>query len=577
MRRLFSLDTLVRSVRQCAHRFPVTVGFIAAQTAFLLLTAWASNDLFSDRTEVAVNYYLAVGTLLTTVLQLWGEEVKNSRTLRITGIVAHTALLADAAYLYHIYDNASMEVWVAHAAVVTALTLCLFILPFFRERDDVASWNFTLQLLSVGFSSGLIGAIMCSGICLLTSAVKNLFGVHLSGDWYATWCILFLMTLPALLFLGRIPAGAEKFDRTPCVSAFLHKSIHYLFLPLLGCYLLVLYGYLAKIIFQWELPDGWVSKLVSVLTFGCIGVILGLYPSLHQGTSKTDNRMARFLPLAILPLLVLMTVGIARRLNDYGVTVNRLYLLTLNIWFYLVCAGLFLSRARRVWWISASFAALFLLTSALPLNIVRFTRSQLLAQIESTIKDSYKGQLPMSEEAYYNWLETLPTEVARQVNSRLRYLDYEMKDKTYQQLVSEKVSWWNAGTHIGEDADTVEVAETARRYYYSSTRNADVHEVTLDGRYDAMLIFTDSEAVLPYTKDGAMLMPVSNGTQPIDTVEVRMGDLRKWDALSNFKPHDLPCRREGCRFVLNRFNAQIRADNDSLDFTYSGYYLIQKP
>ena len=91
-------------------------------------------------------------------------------------------------------------------------------------------------------------------------------------------------------------------------------------------------------------------------------------------TLRFEQRVARGLPIAILPLLVLMTIGIARRFNDYGITLNRLYLLTLNIWFYIVCIGLFVLRARRIQWIAVSFAGIFLLTSVLPVNYARLTQ-----------------------------------------------------------------------------------------------------------------------------------------------------------------------------------------------------------
>ena len=37
---------------------------------------------------------------------------------------------------------------------------------------------------------------------------------------------------------------------------------------------------------------------------------------------RSDNWIARWMPVLILPLLLLMTIGIVRRFNDYGITVN---------------------------------------------------------------------------------------------------------------------------------------------------------------------------------------------------------------------------------------------------------------
>lgn len=565
MRRLLSPDRLMQAIRQCTQRFPITVGFIIALSLYLLTDTWA--DPFTKREEITATYYLLVGTLLTTVLQLWGEEVKSRRTRMTTNAIAHLILLADAAYIYATYENSGVEVFLAHASAITALALCLFILPFFKEKDDVASWNFSLRLLISGAASWLIGGVMCGGVCLLTMAIEELFGIDLSYKWETTWMILFLITLPLLLFVGRIPAGDGKFDRTPWVSTFLHKSIRYLFLPLLGCYLLVLYGYLAKIVLEWQLPDGWVSQLVSVLTFGCIAVVLGLYPSLKRGLSKTDGRIVRLLPLAILPLLVLMTVGIARRLGDYGITVKRLYLLALNVWFYAVCLGLYFSRARRVWWIATSFAAFFLATSALPINLTNYTRNWIYRHVEAAIKDSYKGRLPMSEEAYVDWIATLPTEKAEQVNSRLRYLYDDLDDKSKNTLVADSVNWWRIERHIKD--------EHAERSYYSNQSRENLFEIPLNKQYATVFVY--SNVTETYRDTGQTLsVPLHKDGKPLDTLTVSIGDLRKWDAQADFAPRDIPCAHTGNRFIMTGFSLDNAQKEKAHSLTISGYYLVKE-
>lgn len=64
---------------------------------------------------------------------------------------------------------------------------------------------------------------------------------------------------------------------------------------------------------------------------GCIAIEFGLYPTRMAHGKRMDELIARWLPAFVLPLLCLMTIGIIRRFNDYGVTINRLYLITLNV------------------------------------------------------------------------------------------------------------------------------------------------------------------------------------------------------------------------------------------------------
>ena len=257
MKKFFTRQIIIKSVEQCLKRFPVTVGFTVSLAVFLLIVCWGKDELFTERQTFTINYYLTVGSLLSLSLRLWGEEVKRKRIVYIANALLHLLLLADAGYLYLLpEDFPFLETGLAHGSTLTALGLSIFTLPFFREKDDIASWNFTLQLVSHAVTSWIIGGIMCGGLCLLTASFSGLFGLEVNGNFYTTWLIVFCLTLPSLLFLGQIPAGEAKHDRTGHTSAFLSKVIRYLFLPLLGCYLLVLYVYALKILVQWQLPDG---------------------------------------------------------------------------------------------------------------------------------------------------------------------------------------------------------------------------------------------------------------------------------------------------------------------------------
>lgn len=573
MTRRFSLDVLKQVAGQCVRRFPAALSFVVVFTVYLLVKVWTDSSVISSRVDQTAWVYFSAGTLLSVLLQLWGEEVKSVCTRRVVTALAHAALLAWAAYTWYNDDNMLRnEVLWMWLSLVGAMTLAVFVLPFFRERDDVASWNFTWRIFAIAASSWLVGIVMCCGLCLLTASVKYLFGADVSDDWLFTWLILSLFTLPVTLTLGRIPAGELKHDRMLTVFPFLHRSIHYLFLPLLACYMLLLYGYLVKVVVEFQLPDGWVSTLVSALVLGSVAFVLALYPSLRQGTSATDRRVVRVLPFAILPLLVLMTVGVGRRLADYGVTVNRLYVLALLVWFYVVCVGLYLSHARRVWWIPASFALVALLTSAFPVNVTRIARRVVRRSVEASIRETYKGYLPMQRDAYYEWLTTLPAEDAKQINERLKYLDYELRDATVHALVSDSVSWWRANEAIqAEDHD--ESAKSDKYVHYSAdVRTNENYKVEMPSSHATMLVYTEVCHGLPNGRDSVLNIPLLQGSLPIDTVQVRMSDLREWDALTEFSPRCLPCHRKGCTFVLTSYH--LVSVDSTCDFTYSGYYLM---
>ena len=171
MKKFFTRQIIIKSVEQCLKRFPVTVGFTVSLAVFLLIVCWGKDELFTERQTFTINYYLTVGSLLSLSLRLWGEEVKRKRIVYIANALLHLLLLADAGYLYLLpEDFPFLETGLAHWSTLTALWLSIFTLPFFREKDDIASWNFTLQLVSHAVTSWIIGGIMCGGLCLLTAS-----------------------------------------------------------------------------------------------------------------------------------------------------------------------------------------------------------------------------------------------------------------------------------------------------------------------------------------------------------------------------------------------------------------------
>ena len=436
--------TVAEAFQNCLKRFPVTVAFVFALTGHLIYLLAVEGNVSNGKLIYTVSYYLSVGTLLSLTLHLWSEEMKRKATKLVTHAIGHALLLADTYFLYvQSPDRVWTEIIIAHSAAILTLGLSVFFLSFFREKNDVPSWNFALSSLGSFVTANIMGSIMSGGLCLLLFSLEKLFSLDIDARGYGYITILCNVLLAMMLFLGLLPKGEAKHDRKPLARSFLNTAAHYLFLPLTGAYLLVLYIYAAKIFISWELPDGWVSWLVTVLMMGCIAIEFSVYPTRMALAGKWNERVARWLPMLVLPLLVLMSVGIARRFNDYGITINRLYLATFNGWCYLVCIGLFANRARRINWIPISFAVIFLLTSVFPINFASITRRTLRHNIEELTAQVDKDKLPFSNREYEKWLETLPEEKAKEVNDKLDYMRYTFGWESIRDIVTEDVYFYD--------------------------------------------------------------------------------------------------------------------------------------
>ena len=381
------------AISSCFKRFPATVSFVLALTCLLCYYVAVEGEFPDQRLFLITIYYLSVGTILTLTLHLWSEEVKSKIRKIFIQSVAHIALLADSITLYFVTaEKYSIEIGIAHGAAIFSLWLTLFFLSFFKEKDDIPSWNFAIRGFKSFIIANILGGVMCSGISLLVVSLNRLFGIE-------------------------IPYESYRY-----VSIF--------------CNLL-----LAKILVTWELPTGWVSWLVTLLMLGCLIVEFCIYPVRKAKAGKWDEKIARWLPILILPLLLLMTVGIIRRFCDYGITINRLYIITFNIWCYMVCVVLFVTRAKRISWIPISFAAVFLITSVFPVNYTSITRNILHSDIEKAFTQNGQNTLPLTKEQYGQWCAATPDKEVAATTEKMDYMEQSFGRKSISDLVKDDVNF----------------------------------------------------------------------------------------------------------------------------------------
>lgn len=546
-------------------RFPITLFFILSLTCYLCYLVTA-NQPENKKLYWILGYYLSVGTLLSLSLHLWCEEIKSLIKKSIIQTGAHALLIADAFYLYsYSYEESFTEIGIAHGAGLLAIGLSIFFLSFLKEKNDIPSWNFAVSSITSCITANLIGCVMSCGISLLMFSLHKLFNIDIDTRYYLYIIIICNVCLPLLLFLGLLPSKQEKHNTLPLLHPFLNNVIHYLFLPLTGGYLIVLYLYMLRILVNWELPIGWVSWLVIALMAGCIAIEFGLYPTRIANGKRMDELIARWLPAFVLPLLCLMTIGIIRRFNDYGVTINRLYLITLNVWCYFVCITLILTKAKRVNWIPVSFSFIFLLTSILPVNYASITRNSIQNEINKVIQSqAITITLPLSEKQYTEWINTFSSEKGQQVNEKFIYL-YEWFGKaSISQWVDEDVSLHHLRGEFKSQHDTqITVA-------YSGVTDSNIPISIPDGY--KMLQSIHQYQTFTNKKQNETLAIKINQTN--DTVYINQKTI---EALSQYKnrkmpPTELKCNSNRKTFVLTEFSIDITTEQkQNIRISIDGY------
>ncbi|MDR2727736.1 MAG: DUF4153 domain-containing protein [Chitinispirillales bacterium] len=402
MKNIFSSEAIKEKFKLLTERFPISA-LLAAIFAFIFPFVVDHN---SD-TAVRWLIFLSYGTVICAALTLWLEDSVwgvQKRYLIIAG-----ALLLWGAYCFFLLSGNFGDKKLYGAGQIAELTaigaaalLALFFIPFLKKGNERAFWGFTIR---TGFQFALtccFGAVICMGLAIAIYAISTLFG---GGTRLFLHKLLFSISIlfGALYFLANIPDKTAKRDENVAMNRPLSVIALYILAPLALIYGVIMYAYLLKIIFTWELPNGMVSWLVSAIA--CLGLLITilLYPARmdeKNEANKTIVFITRFWGVIILPLLLLMSAGIFRRISDYGITAARLYLLLVNLWFYGIYAYIVITEAKRIKWIAISFAALALVSSVGFWSVPNFTKRILVAEVKEfldgqklvyTVKESKKN------------------------------------------------------------------------------------------------------------------------------------------------------------------------------------------
>lgn len=420
--KFFSLQNITDKLELCVRRFSVTIDLLLVLTAFLIAI---TNDFldFSKKSTFFFIYYPATAAVLSLSLKLWSEEVKNKVLSIGVQAVIHMAWLASALYFttfvpFHI----NMPVVTMMVALNVAVVLSVWLLPFLKSRTDRPLWNFMLRTAAGLAVSAGIGLALSLALLFLVKSLEMLFGLTIGEKVYENIWIIDMCFIAPVIFLQTIPAGEAKHNEYIRLPRFPQAITQYIVMPITAAYLVTLYTYATKILVLWQLPNGWVSYLVTAIMALMLVFIFLIYPTRHSDGPIVNLFIMRWLPIMVLPLLALMSIGVLRRLSDYGITVARLYLVLFNLWCYAVCIGLYATRSRRFGWILSSFGLVLLFSSIGPWSVAQVTKRTITSNIAQTLQQAGVNKLPLDSAQYEALEKQMPKRKKANMDSQLAYL-----------------------------------------------------------------------------------------------------------------------------------------------------------
>lgn len=240
--------------------------------------------------------------------------------------------------------------------------LIAFILLFAsgsRQKDNEHYAESILHSLAKGFAAVLAAGILSLALLAIIASVDFLFmSSHLGEKWYVyPQLFIWMVIAPMLCCTFVSEPSAQWKDRR-----FLILVIHYVLTPALLIYAVILYAYMLRILIQWRLPDGGVAYLVG----GFTGVALVCRLLQELLSTRHFDWFYKHLPYVNIGPLVLLWVGVVRRVGEYGLTEMRVYLIAVSSLLTLFSLMLLWPRTRSFFRMSLIMGGVAILLTYIP-------------------------------------------------------------------------------------------------------------------------------------------------------------------------------------------------------------------
>jgi len=415
MLRLPSLKNITYGVEQVVRRFPLVV-LAAALKAAMLYTLIESPSTTPDYPlyiRLVLTLFLALPLFLS--LHLVAERRQWSRAILAAGAAGVGALLT--LYFFTISPDPIQRDYYRFGMFLVCAHLLVSFAPFMGYDEPNGFWQFNKTMLLQFMTATLYAGTLYIGIIIAVETVRFLFDISFTNKIELDLFVWIGGFFHTLFFLNGFPARLETLEAQKGYSPGVKLFTQYVLLPLEVVYLLILYIYSAKILVQWQLPQGGVAYLVMAFSVAGIFALLLLYPIRDSAEERWIRIFTKRFHLALFPLIVLLGVAIFRRIHDYGVTENRYLVAALAVWLTGITLYFLISKKDDIRWIPLSLCVASFLLAVGPWSIFSYSRQNQARRFGKLLE---KYQL-LNNEGQLTGKATLPAEDFDRLISGVRY------------------------------------------------------------------------------------------------------------------------------------------------------------
>ena len=398
MSKLPSLQNVLNAIQKTVLRFPLEIIAAIAGTIFaLILNEISYNNPNREFYQKAIMSSSLCLVLFLSVSLFFLSSNKKKILRFVTSILLGSLVVV---FIFSFKDDITETEFQQFFVLNISLHLLVSFAGFLPKKyNQDEFWEFNKQLFLRILTSGLYSVVLYCGLALAILAVEKLFKFDFYDNIYLYIFLAIAGIFNTTFFLSGVPEiDSDDVSLQLNYPKGLKNFTQYVLLPLISLYLVILICYEAKILITLSLPVGWVSYLV--LAFAITGILsfLLVHPIANENGNlwmRTYNRWFYFL---LIPLLALLFWAILYRINLYGFTHERYYVLLLSVWLAVVVAYFLIQKHPKIKFIPISMCVAGLFSIVGPQSADSVSKYSQLSRFESYINKKDGKKITFEEE-----------------------------------------------------------------------------------------------------------------------------------------------------------------------------------
>lgn len=317
---------LISKLATSTKRFPETLLLATAAVVTLIYMNHLDYNPTTREDLTRIAMVLALGIPLTLCVKVFFERKLNLSKGVKAGIYLGAIAVLTLYYLFMLKDMNNISIS-RYVGFTIALYLTFSFIPYFLKKENYEFYVITL--FNRFITTYLYSVILFLGLVAIIFTINVLFTANISSRiYFDLWLIVVGIFAPAF-FLADIPEYGQELNIKD-YSKVLRVLLLYIIMPLIVAYSAILYVYFGKILITKIWPEGILANLVLWFSIISTIVIFFIYPL--RNTNQWVKTFISFFPKLIIPLLIMMFVSLGIRINAYGITENRYFVLVAGLW-----------------------------------------------------------------------------------------------------------------------------------------------------------------------------------------------------------------------------------------------------